>query len=44
VARWGAPLAVRVAACSLVLNGLIDWQDAWLRQSLLGLLRDLGMK
>ena len=42
--RWGREKMMRIGGALVAFHALVDWQDAWVRQSLLAVLRDIGMK
>ncbi|MFT5369886.1 MAG: hypothetical protein ACI8V2_004865 [Candidatus Latescibacterota bacterium] len=42
--RWGGQKVMRIGGLVVGVHVLVDWQDVWLRQTLLALLSDLGMK
>ena len=41
---WGMQKMARLGGIWVVIQILVDWQDVWLRQALLGVIRALGMK
>lgn len=42
--RWGWQKMMRIGSGVALFHMLVDWQDVWLREALLVILRDFGMK